>query len=170
MKKNLLVLLSLLVAVSMMLTACNLSTVPNPVQGELIGTDPAGTPIYVVSATPDSLHTAIAGTQTQAVMADCATISQQIVGEAEWIGGNFKLTLHAYPAAGCPIQRPLNWKVEVDGFGIALGQFSVDPNGQDFLATEKKIASDSTVVIYVDDRQFLAVPDQTLTFDFIVQE
>ncbi len=170
MKKNLKVLLSLLVITSIVLVGCNLKAVQNPVQGELVGTNPAGTPIYVVSATPDFLHTAIAGTQTQAVMTNCTTISQQIVGEAEWVGGNFKLTLHAYPAAGCPIQRPINWKVEADGFGIALGQFSADPNGQDFLATEKKIASDSTVIIYVDDRQFLAAPDQTVTFDFIIQE
>lgn len=154
----------------MVLAACNLSVVPNPVQGEMIGTNPMGTPIYIVSATPDFLHTAIAGTQTKTVEIDCSTISQQIVGEAEWIGGNFKLTLHTYPAAGCPIQRNINWKVEVDGFGIAMGQFGVDPNGQDFLATEQKIASSSTVIIYIDDRQFLAVPDQTVSFDFIVQE
>lgn len=154
--------------IASLIGACNLQAVQNPIQGEFVGTNPEGTPMYVVSATPDFVHTAIAGTQTQAVALDCAT--QQIVGTAEWIGGNFKLVLHTYPAAGCTIQRPINWKVEVDGFGIALGQFSVNPNGQDFLATEKKIASDSTVIIYVDDRQFLAVPDQTVTFDFIVQE
>lgn len=164
MKKIYFVMVLLIVA--MILSACG---APAP-QGEYVGDNPMGTPMYIVSATPDFFHTAIAGTQTQAVADDCSKISQQIVGEAEWIGGNFKLTLHAYPAAGCPVQRNINWKVEVDGFGIALGQFSVDPNGQDFLATEKKIASDSTVIIYVDGRQFLAVPDQTISFDFIVHK
>lgn len=169
MKKNLLIFLSLLVG-SIILTACNLQAVQNPIQGEIIGTNPMGTPIYLVSATPDFIHTAIAETQTQAVSVNCAKISQQVVGTAEWIGGNFKLTLHTFPAAGCTIQRPINWKVDVDGYGVALGQFGIDPSGQDFLATEQKIASNSLVVITVDGREFLAVPDQTVNFDFIVKE